>query len=122
MDEGFYYVVIDHRSHLSIMTAMPVYLDKSGNIDVDFGDPNTPLFGYNPVSIIGNHACMYSGDANGDDQVQVVDLVTLWIPFVGASGYINADWNMNGEVQNSDFVIFWSQNAGRGSQVPGKAL
>ncbi len=122
LNEGFYYVVIDHRNHLSVMTAMPVYLDKAGNIFVDFRDVATPVFGFNPVKRVGNEAFLFSGDANGDDQVQVIDLVNFWIPSVGTSGYIHADWNLDGQVQNNDFISIWVPNAGRGSQVPGKAF
>lgn len=122
LPDGFYYVVLDHRNHLSVMTEMPVYFDKSGNTSIDFRDASLPTFGFNPSKIVGNSSFLFSGDANGDDQVQVVDLVNFWVKNVGASGYLNADWNMDGQVQNIDFINYWIPNAGRGSQVPGKAL
>jgi hypothetical protein len=122
LPDGFYYVVLDQRNHLSIMTLNPIYFEKSGTASADFRDASFPTFGFNPRKIVGNTALMFSGDANGDDQVQVVDLVNFWVPNVGGSGYINADWNMDGQVQNIDFINMWIPNAGRGSQVPGKAL
>lgn len=122
LPDGFYYVVLDHRNHLSIMTEMPIYLETANPTTIDFRDANIPLFGFNPSKVIGNQNFMYSGDANGDDQVQVIDLVGFWVPNVGGSGYLKADWNMDGQVQNIDFINFWVPNAGRGSQVPGKAL
>lgn len=122
LPDGFYYVVLDHRNHLSIMTGMPVYFSKTSSTSIDFRDANLPLFGFNPSKVIGNQGFLFSGDANGDDQVQVVDLVNFWVKNVGASGYQQADWNMDGQVQNIDFINYWIPNAGRGSQVPGKAL
>jgi hypothetical protein len=61
---------------------------------------------------------MYTGDANGNEQVQNDDKNVEWAAQVGAAGYRSADFNLNGQVQNDDKNVFWSANVGAGTQVP----
>ena len=41
-----------------------------------------------------------------------------WQPQAGTSGYKQADYNLDGQVQNSDRVYIWMNNVGRGTTVP----
>ncbi|MFK7912162.1 MAG: hypothetical protein AB8F34_16415 [Akkermansiaceae bacterium] len=41
-----------------------------------------------------------------------------WTPNAGSSGYQAADYNLDGQVQNTDRVLIWTRNVGRGSAVP----
>jgi hypothetical protein len=115
---GNYYVFVDHRNHLAVMSGIPVSLNAKAGLPVDFRDVSTPTFGFMPLRVEGSRALLYTGDANGDDQVQVVDLIRFWTSQVGAQGYLEADWDLDGEVQNTDFLFYWIPNSGRGSQTP----
>ena len=113
---GRYYVTILHRNHLAVMTAQPVLISNT----IDFTDPQLPVFGGNTSTrvIVNGEALMYSGDADGNGQVQNVDDVMHWMPSAGTSGYKGADYNLDGQVQNTDRVLIWHRNVGRGTAVP----
>ncbi|MFK7847910.1 MAG: PKD-like domain-containing protein, partial [Rhodothermales bacterium] len=119
---GNYFVAVIHRNHLGSMTAQPVSIG-AGTTNVDFSDPNLQVhggIGSRCVHTSGsvNICLLYSGDADGNGQVQNVDNVLYWMPTVGTAGYKAADYNLDGQVQNSDFVRSWMPNAGRGGSVP----
>jgi hypothetical protein len=121
---GYYYVVIGHRNHCAVMTAMPIFIDNSGTVSLDFTQAMPPVFGVEPQvltatsQVSGGVYVMIGGDADGNGQVQNTDDVNYWQPYVGASGYLRADYDLSGQVQNSDKVAFWMKNAGTGTQVP----
>jgi len=121
---GFYHVVVRHRNHLAVMTAMPVFLNSTPIVPLDFTSGALSVFGTNPQKIIGTSLissgirAMIGGDADFNGQIQNADDVNFWNPQVGGSGYFEADFNCDGQVQNNDRVFFWSVNVGKGTQVP----
>jgi PKD repeat protein len=121
---GFYYVVIGHRNHLSVMTASTVFLNSAGTINLDFTSGVLGVYGTNPQNITattvitGGVRVMVGGDADFNGQVQNVDDVNFWAIQVGGSGYLESDYDCNGQVQNSDRVNVWNPNVGKGTQVP----
>jgi hypothetical protein len=112
---GRYYVTVIHRNHLAVMTAQPVQINQT----IDFSDPQTAVFGTTTTRrIVNGTALMYSGDADGNGQVQNTDDVMIWMPQAGTSGYKGADYNLDGQVQNTDRILIWNRNVGRGTAVP----
>ena len=110
-----YHVVVIHRNHLGVMSATPVTLRTM----VDFSSPQTAVFGTSVQRLnVNGKALLFSGDADGNGQIQNTDDVMQWMPNAGTSGYKAADYNMDGQVQNTDRVFIWRQNVGRGSAVP----
>ncbi len=116
---GNYYVAIQHRNHLGIMTEEPLTLGANTNA-VDFTDGSVKTFGDNAQTTFGmppGVAAMWAGDANDDGKITflntgaesvdvkqlVLDRSTVESPF-GASifykpnGYYKEDLNMDGEV------------------------
>ena len=112
-----YYVVVNHRNHLGIMTATSIMLNESTTI-VDFTDGSINTFGSNaqttygkPVNVLG----MWAGDTNNNGQVRYLgpgnDTNTLKDTVLGDTGnttnsnfypfmgYHNADINMNGQIR-----------------------
>ncbi|MBC8487309.1 MAG: hypothetical protein H8D45_14865 [Bacteroidetes bacterium] len=60
---------------------------------------------------------MISADANADGDVNSGDK-TIWTNQAGTKGYKSGDFNMNGQVSNTDKNELWLPNIGEGSQVP----
>jgi hypothetical protein len=125
---GEYYVVVRHRNHLGVMTAVPKSLSNQPLL-VDFTDPNMPLYGTNPCFNDGTVRALWLGDTNRDKKVifqgagNDVDLIFFQVLL--APGNINAsinyiltdysqlDNNLDGMVAysgpNNDKGIVWEQ-------------
>ncbi|MDY2588500.1 hemagglutinin protein, partial [Winogradskyella aquimaris] len=88
---GNYFVVISHRNHLGIMTANPINL-SGGTTFLNFTTDSNDVFGgTNAINDLGNGLyALYSGDFNGDGQVQNTDRLEVEI-LRGINGYDNAD-------------------------------
>jgi hypothetical protein len=121
---GFYYVVVGHRNHLSVMTGIPVFLNNVGTVSLDFRSGVLATYGTNPQNIVATTLIssgvqvMIGGDADFNGQIQNEDDVNHWIPFVGGAGYLRADYDCNSQVQNNERVYIWFRNVGKGTQVP----
>ncbi|MEM9931568.1 MAG: hypothetical protein AAF840_17310, partial [Bacteroidota bacterium] len=111
-----YYLAIQHRNHIGIMTAQP--LDFSmGNVEYSFlVDPGQAFGGTNGVSDFGDGFFgLISGDFDRNGQVQNTDGTGL-TQTLGSSGYQQGDLDLNGQVQNIDLQLKLSPNLGRGRQ------
>jgi len=58
------------------------------------------------------------GDANGTGLVAIGDKTNVWIYQAGEHGYLESDYNFDGEVDHQDKNDFWLPNMGEGSQIP----
>ncbi|MDP8200980.1 MAG: right-handed parallel beta-helix repeat-containing protein [Candidatus Tenebribacter burtonii] len=119
-----YYIVINHRNHLAIMSAGPNVFSDSPMAD-DIGVINLSVAGSVYLDGVkemetGVYA-MYSGDADNNGEVQNNDKNDYWAVQIGQSGYLSADFDLNGEVQNNDKNDYWQYNIGYGSAVPVQA-
>ncbi len=116
VETGNYYVVINHRNHLGIMSAIPIALSGT-TANIDLSSDYTSVYGTtNAVVDIGNGVlAMYGGDYDENGQVQNTDLSGIVI-LLGGSGYSNADLDMNGEIQNTDINNIINPNMGKGQQ------
>lgn len=114
---GNYYVALQHRNHLGIMTANTVSLSSIA-LALNFSDGSAATYGANAQKDTGGTLMLYAGDANANGQIQNTDVENFWKTTVGQSGYQAADFNLNGQVQNTDLENFWKNNVGRGTQVP----
>lgn len=109
-----YYMLVNHRNHLGILSANPIPM--SGNTVVDLSANPSEVFGGSiSVSDMGGIYAMYSGDFDGNGQIQNSDASSVFL-LVGNSGYSEADMDMNGQVQNTDINNIISPNTGRGEQ------
>ncbi|WP_052158227.1 Calx-beta domain-containing protein, partial [Lacinutrix jangbogonensis] len=117
---GDYFISINHRNHLGIMSASIVSL-SSDITSVDFTDANNQIsYGTNAQTTVGmpvNRVGLWAGDVNTDKTVQYIgatpDLPSILshvlndpgnvlnFPTFMVSGYNNNDVNMNGETQYS---------------------
>jgi len=62
-----YYIVVNHKNHLGIMTNTPVSIGASESTSVDFTDTNTTTFGTQAQATLSSgDMALWAGDANGD--------------------------------------------------------
>jgi hypothetical protein len=122
VDPGWWYLVIDHRNHIPVMTATPVYLKWGQTTTYDFRTSADKAYG-SPVAmkdLSGGFFGLFAGDANADGIVQALDFnVYIAQTLSGATGYQPADLTMDGQVQALDFNLYLANTlAGATSQVP----
>ncbi len=118
VDSGDYYIVIQHRNHLAVMSAQPQTLSMSTTL-YDFSTSADQAYGFEPMKELnGSVYGLYAGDANGNGQVQTDDKNEIWSNEVGLAGYKDSDFNLNGQVQTDDKNNLWKVNVGKGTQVP----
>jgi hypothetical protein len=115
---GNYYIVIEHRNHLKVMSTNTVQLSNGSSTLYDFTTSASQYYGSGAKELETGVFGMYTGDANGNNQVQNDDKNVEWASQVGGAGYRGADFNLNGQVQNDDKNIYWNANVGAGTQVP----
>lgn len=111
IDASSVYVAIRHRNHLGIRSANSY--STNGQINIDFRDLSTPIYGNNPTKIIGDIQAMIAADANNDGQVGPVDKNDYWrvengnpYDYMGTK----ADFNLDGVVNAVDKNAFWRIN------------
>ena len=114
---NYYYIVIKHRNHLTIMSKDSILL-SSNSVLYDFTSAQTTAFptktipSAKPMADLGSGKFgMYAGDMNQDKQVTTTDY-TLWFnsAFNNESGYKTPDCDLNGHVTTSDYTL-WYNNA-----------
>jgi photosystem II stability/assembly factor-like uncharacterized protein/Leucine-rich repeat (LRR) protein len=110
-----YYLVVKHRNHLGVMTAAPVALSATPT-SIDFTtDLNQVAGGANGIAALpGGKLGLYSGDFNGNGQVQNTDYAAMVLT-LGTAGYLPGDFDLNGQVQNTDLQLRLVPNIGRGA-------
>ena len=116
MHAGDYYVAVNHRNHLGIITANPITLSvTSTSLDLS-SDVTAINGGNNAVTLLDNGLyALIAGDYDENGQVQNTDINTV-ISLLGGSGYDKADIDMNGQIQNSDINNLMNPNSGKGEQ------
>jgi len=122
---GSYYVVVRHRNHLGVMTALPIDF-SSGVGTVDFTNAATSTYskGTNPAQAVTttNASAMWSGDANGDGRVVYTgagsDVDYILNSLLGGdpngyqAGYLNGDVNLDGQIyyistgNDGDWILY----------------
>jgi len=116
-----YYVVLEHRNHLPIMS--PVLVQVINNeINYDFTQANsyTTGAGFGQKSL-GQVWAAYAG--NGDQlnaighELTGSDILEWFVENGNFGIYINSDFNMDGDINANDRIV-WSINNGIFSAVP----
>jgi len=120
-----YYLVVRHRNHIPLMSAMPVAISNASG-QYDFASRQGMAYSADTLlypamkDLGGGTFGMYAGDANGDGQVTQLDS-DAWLANSGtaATGYLQTDFNCDGQNTTRDFDP-WLMNSKRGmrSRVP----
>jgi hypothetical protein len=113
-----YYVVIQHRNHLPVMTPSPIPISE-GVISYDFTKNQSfiRLLGNGQKEVKPGVFAMFAG--NGDQALALespkdinANDISLWARDNGRhSGYYSQDYNLNGDVNVQDKAI-WLENNG----------
>ena len=61
---------------------------------------------------------MVSGDGDANGTIETNDKTNFWSIFVGKTGYLQADYNMDSQTTNIDKNEYWLKNLTKESQVP----
>ncbi len=112
-----YFVAVNHRNHLGIISNSTIALNTDASTTVNLSNAASSVFGgTNSVVDMSNGLfAMVSGDFDENGQIQNTDTNAV-IQLLGVSGYNKADLDMNGQVQNTDINTNLNPNIGKGEQ------
>jgi hypothetical protein len=112
------YLVIWHRNHMGVLSALPV-VETEGSLAYDFTDTPDKVWGGNKALKLLNNGIwgMMAADGNADGNIDNKDKNDVWYLQQFLSGYLQGDFDMNSEVEPDDKYL-WEQNAGKGGFVP----
>jgi photosystem II stability/assembly factor-like uncharacterized protein len=114
---GNYYVAIRHRNHLGFRTNASIALSGTAT-NLNFTNNTVPTFGTNALKEITSGVYgMYSGDANGDGEINAVDFNLNWKVQNAQLGYKKSDLNLDGEVNAVDLLNHWQINNSKIQQL-----
>ncbi|MCB9088786.1 MAG: hypothetical protein H6628_10805 [Calditrichae bacterium] len=117
---GGYYLVVDHRNHLAVMSSTAHALDFAANL-YDFSTAQGQAYGPDPLVVLpGGRLAMPAGDANGDNAVDTADKLSYWRNQNGTFWTYDklSDFNGDGSIDAADLNRCWRPNDGKTSQVP----
>jgi len=113
------FVIVWHRNHLGIMSAIPV--TRTGGIyNYNFTTGAGQVYGSALAHKELNSGIwgMIAADGNADGLVNIDDKTNSWMIEAGLSGYLYSDFNMDQHVANQDKNNVWIYNIGQSCQVP----
>ncbi len=119
-----YYVLIEHRNHLPVMTPFPIPVsDKKLTYDFTLNDSYSVLFGSGQKRLENSMYAMFAG--NGDQNsikeslsdINLTDLLNWYHQNGLNSKYLNLDFDLNGDVNVKDKALLMG-NIGVFSDVP----
>lgn len=118
---GDYNIVVQHRSHVGVMTANPITL-ASGRLVNDFSAQNTYVStAFGQKEIVPGTWVMFSGDIDKSDlpsyDINATDRLYWEVENGLFDIYDPADMNFDGDINGVDKIL-WSNNNGIFSQVP----
>ena len=71
VSNGNYYINVNHRNHIGVMTATSIPLVNGVTTPIDFRSSSTPTLGINAQYTVSSTVrAMYAGDASGNKQVK----------------------------------------------------
>ncbi|OQX76000.1 MAG: hypothetical protein B6D64_10645 [Bacteroidetes bacterium 4484_276] len=113
------YAVIYHRNHLGVMT-MFALKENEGIFSYDLTVSANQVYGGAQAvkEIAPGIWGLFSGDANPDGEINILDKESAWWLQSGKAGYFQGDLNMDGQIDNKDKNGSWLPNVGRWDQVP----
>lgn len=101
---GTYYIVLKHRNALQTWSGLPVTMTPVTNYD--FSDAANKAYGSNQISVATGIWAVYSGDINGDENIDLLDNSILETGITNFDfGYIETDLNGDGNVDILDSPV-----------------
>lgn len=99
--QNTYFVAVQHRNHLGVMSANAIQFDDASAVTIDFKDNGFSTFGSNAQAILGSgNRALWAGDTNGDKAIQ----------FSGGASDANAvkDYILSDPANILNFITFSS--------------
>jgi len=114
------FAVVYTRNHLPVISANYLTDEGEGHYSYDFSSGESKVLGGSDGhKNLGNGIWgMFSGNSNGDYNIDDTDLNVIWKTEAGTSNYILSDHNLDGQSDNKDKDTFWLPNRGKNSFVP----
>ena len=117
------FIVVWQRNHAGVISAIPITLPGPGStVSYNFSTGAGHAFGgtsaQKQLSTTPEIWGMFSGDGDGNGEIQLSDKVNVWDIQAGEAGYLESDFNLNGDVNNQDKNDYWWPNNGYGSFIP----
>jgi hypothetical protein len=113
--EDSLFVVLWHRNHLGIISAVPL-TESNGVYSYDFSTAITQAY-LSGQKLINGKAAMIGGDLNNDDTIDNNDHI-LWKTKAGETGYHKEDANLDSQLDNIDKNEIVIPNMGSNSNIP----
>jgi hypothetical protein len=116
-----YYIVVQHRNHLGIMSPDFVDIECGGAyLNWDFTTSNSyqPLFRFGQKEIVPGVWTMFAGNGEQISSIQAINSSdrTLWKIWQGWHGYSPGDFNMSGLTGSEDETM-WKNNQNKTTGV-----
>lgn len=102
-----------HRNHLQVLSSTSLQ-ELNGVFNYDFSTAVTQAFGERQKEIAPGIWSMVAGDADADGYLSMADRTDVWNLQAGRQGYLQADFNLDGQVNNIDKNDFWFPNYSSG--------
>lgn len=113
---GDYFVIVRHRNHLGVMSAVPTRLTEAGQ-PYDFTQSAGSAYGADALHPLGNGKfALYTGDCNASGIVSAAD-ANLVFGALNQSNYAAADANLSGIVTAADANATFS-NLNKSTRIP----
>lgn len=106
---GTYYLQIMHRNALETWSKNGGEFLNSGAVsNYDFTASQSQAYGNNMIQV-GSKWCIYSGDVDGDGNIDITDIIEIYNDVVTVeSGYLKTDLNGDGTIDVSDLLIAYN--------------
>ena len=106
--EGHYFIVVDHRNHLTVMSKDSIQLNKDSSNIYDFTLGSDQYYGTGSAKQLEFGVWgMWTGDTDGSGSIGASDRNATWNNRT-LIGYNSADCDLNGTVGASDRNITWN--------------
>lgn len=113
-----YYIIVHHRNHLSVISAIPLIL--SGNVSYDFTESDASAYGVSSLVELGDGIYgVPTGDCDGNGIINSMDFKAI-AENIFDKGYNNCDLDMNGVVNVLDYGQT-NINISKKSYIPAKS-
>lgn len=111
VEEGKYYIQVDHRNHLAVMSAEPVSLPNSSGSAYDFTSNIESAFGKEQLKEKDGVFCMIAGDCDGNNLINAVDYKGWFANNAGNNVYNAYDLDVNGIINVLDYNLWYSNRS-----------
>ncbi len=97
---GSHYIVVYHRSHLGVMSAIPTNIE---NGSIDLTTSTSTASGLEQLNTIAGKSCLFAGDYDGNGLINNLDYNIWGSNNSAVAVYYSHDGDGNGLINNLDF-------------------